>query len=75
VGSAKTLTKPFFISAVKAMMLPLRVLVMVVDPLVSSCDSKVTDVPPMLRARFKSTPKSSSKVLETSATLTSSITC
>ena len=77
VGSASTLTRPFFISAVSVMMLrPLaRVAVMAVAPSLKNCDSKLTEVLPMARVRFMSTPSSSSKLLETSATLTSNMTC
>ena len=77
VGSASTLTKPFFISAVNVtVLIPLaRLVVKAVDPALSSCDKRLTDVEPKVRVRLTSTPNSSRRVLDTSATLTSSMTC
>ena len=77
VGSARILTKPFFISAVSVMVvMPLaRAVVNAVAPLDKNCDNKDTDVLPAVRVRLMSTPNSSSRVRETSATLTSSMTC
>ena len=77
VGSARIFTSPFFTSAsrVNAVRPLARVAPTVLEAPVSSCVSSVKVVLPLVRVRLNSVPSLSIRVLETSATLTSSMTC